>query len=185
MNREGLTMNCGGSSPLARGLLLSVHKKIWWVRIIPARAGFTKAIARVRRATQDHPRSRGVYIHSHAYFLAWRGSSPLARGLLDDVPRALAPAGIIPARAGFTRCRRSRSPCRWDHPRSRGVYGNGFRAVGGKNGSSPLARGLRLIEATNPKDVGIIPARAGFTYPTVDSATWTEDHPRSRGVYLA
>ena len=39
--REGLIMNCGGSSPLARGLHNGGHQWISGRRIIPARAGFT------------------------------------------------------------------------------------------------------------------------------------------------
>ena len=50
-----------------------------------------------------------------------------------------------------------------DHPRSRGVYSPTNRAAAGRNGSSPLARGLH--------------APAGF-YDRGDA-----DHPRSRGVY--
>ena len=33
---------------------------------------------------------------------SWRGSSPLARGLLAALPQQVLAAGIIPARAGFT-----------------------------------------------------------------------------------
>ena len=50
-------------------------------------------------------------------------------------------------------------------------------------GSSPLARGLPHIEVDSPKDIGIIPARAGFTQAPRKSAYPQEDHPRSRGVY--
>ena len=51
----------GGSSPLARGLLLDVdaHLRSW--RIIPARAGFTPPSSPTTRRGPDHPRSRGVY----------------------------------------------------------------------------------------------------------------------------
>ena len=50
-------------------------------------------------------------------------------------------------------------------------------------GSSPLARGLRVLVLALLGLAGIIPARAGFTPP----GRWTpgrmRDHPRSRGVY--
>ena len=57
--REGLIKR--GSSPLARGLLASVRGGVGDRRIIPARAGFTFAFAGSWPASQDHPRSRGVY----------------------------------------------------------------------------------------------------------------------------
>ena len=91
------------------------------------------------------------------------GSSPLARGLRRHLPGRAAPARIIPARAGFTSIRRSTTWTAPDHPRSRGVYGDPQNSRSPGTGSSPLARGLRLSEPVVPFNVGIIPARAGFT----------------------
>ena len=54
------------------------------MRIIPARAGFTNIIKKTHRSSQDHPRSRGVYIRSSGRALVGIGSSPLARGLHSD-----------------------------------------------------------------------------------------------------
>ena len=51
-----------GSSPLARGLPSSRGTARPTTGIIPARAGFTSGRSRARRATMDHPRSRGVYL---------------------------------------------------------------------------------------------------------------------------
>ena len=111
-----------GSSPLARGLRRLVDAGHHGFRIIPARAGFTRAAAPPPARSGDHPRSRGVYAGSGSTLVAATGSSPLARGLpLQPLGEAL-PGWIIPARAGFTPCRQ---PCRRqceDHPRSRGVY---------------------------------------------------------------
>ena len=58
-----------------------------------------------------------------------------------------------------------------------------MRQRGVTAGSSPLARGLRGQVLVGPVDLGIIPARAGFTgrYSHPNVCTW--DHPRSRGVY--
>ena len=70
-----------------------------------------------------------------------------------------------------------------DHPRSRGVYAPHSSGRLAGSGSSPLARGLPRVEGDLGDVVGIIPARAGFTWGT-GSPTWgTGDHPRSRGVY--
>ena len=71
-----------GSSPLARGLLISqIHwyQRVW---IIPARAGFTDRLP-LPRAGES-------------------GSSPLARGLHTLHAHHQAASRIIPARAGFT-----------------------------------------------------------------------------------
>ena len=152
-----------GSSPLARGLQVCVTRATVRPRIIPARAGFTS-----RRS------------------VAWRivaGSSPLARGLLCSQIPLPCSCRIIPARAGFTFSRSRLWFVFWDHPRSRGVYRLRRRPGSGRTGSSPLARGLRLRSPHTHPPPGIIPARAGFTWPRPAAATTGEDHPRSRGVY--
>ena len=112
-----------------------------------------------------------------------RGSSPLARGLRQPSWRPCCGCRIIPARAGFT------PPSRWppsgtaDHPRSRGVYCPSVCSASIMPGSSPLARGLpsRIPSFGYPKR--IIPARAGFTHSPASALDWSQDHPRSRGVY--
>ena len=173
----------GGSSPLARGLLVTAYIDTMCVGIIPARAGFTTGSPEPRRAWRDHPRSRGVYRRREVRGGGTEGSSPLARGLR---PRRR-PTGrgmwIIPARAGFTPPRPPSAP-RWgDHPRSRGVYMNSLSSDHSVNGSSPLARGLPWNQATTTITTGIIPARAGFTRTPRPRGGRTGDHPRSRGVY--
>ena len=60
-----------------------------------------------------------------------------------------------------------------DHPRSRGVYLPSSVEACIDAGSSPLARGLRIVSL-------II---AGFTVRMVTLALLSTDHPRSRGVY--
>ena len=112
------------------------------------------------------------------------GSSPLARGLRQVRHLGGVHARISPARAGFTRSDTPLSRTTWDHPRSRGVYGNDYGYATITRGSSPLARGLRTFSADRASAAGIIPARAGFTlWPAGWSIRW-RDHPRSRGVYL-
>ena len=116
-----------GSSPLARGLRRSTGPQGSPGRIIPARAGFTRAGPHEPVGGGDHPRSRGVYTDILDIPYAAVGSSPLARGLRRRLVEAFDQERIIPARAGFTghgqRARR-----RWrDHPRSRGVYSDRHR----------------------------------------------------------
>ena len=54
----------------------------------------------------------------------YKGSSPLARGLLDEdrLPSQVDGGRIIPARAGFTSSEACDEVLPADHPRSRGVY---------------------------------------------------------------
>ena len=133
----------GGSSPLARGLLPAGYHRLTVDRIIPARAGFTRAYEFPCRMDEDHPRSRGVYGWSQDAPAARYGSSPLARGLRGEDRQVCGREGIIPARAGFTGSQTRSGIYGADHPRSRGVYN---------------------ISDDYPAGEGwIIPARAGFT----------------------
>ena len=91
-----------GSSPLARGLLRVVRGPDDEVGIIPARAGFTPRCGALNGREWDHPRSRGVYMTRAVVPAASHGSSPLARGLRQQVLPRPWRGGIIPARAGFT-----------------------------------------------------------------------------------
>ena len=73
-----------GSSPLARGLPVLVVAQVDNDGIIPARAGFTRPTWRPAAGPSDHPRSRGVYADIQHEFPDEEGSSPLARGLLQN-----------------------------------------------------------------------------------------------------
>ena len=174
-----------GSSPLARGLRRQPNPELEVIRIIPARAGFTRRQRHPCHAAWDHPRSRGVYVMLTGLSLLILGSSPLARGLPQRADESRRRGGIIPARAGFTSWRRSAPSGAPDHPRSRGVY----QYVIGFNkwdaGSSPLARGLPTYATKADVEGGIIPARAGFTACAGRAHSTSGDHPRSRGVYVA
>ena len=172
-----------GSSPLARGLLLSCHNIPYRHWIIPARAGFTLKSVHLTPQNRDHPRSRGVYGHDTGRGGNIRGSSPLARGLPQITFQLFWDERIIPARAGFTFLSLTRSPNPQDHPRSRGVYRCSSSCSRAIEGSSPLARGLPQRRRGPLQEQGIIPARAGFTRPHGRIRRGQGDHPRSRGVY--
>ena len=93
-------------------------------------------------------------------------------------------AGIIPARAGFTRASSCANLGPMDHPRSRGVYPPLCLVVAACVGSSPLARGLLHRDGVAAYLYRIIPARAGFTPSVSAHRRERRDHPRSRGVYI-
>ena len=175
---------CWGSSPLARGLHHGGQRLAGQGRIIPARAGFTFDLIFLDRCVGDHPRSRGVYESSEISSQKRWGSSPLARGLPSPSRHHTVPAGIIPARAGFTFWPCASTCPAADHPRSRGVYPSSTASGASRTGSSPLARGLRASRLRGLIVGRIIPARAGFTGPHGRSCRRRGDHPRSRGVYL-
>ena len=172
-----------GSSPLARGLHRGMTAFPFCTGIIPARAGFTVRVRTSSSSLTDHPRSRGVYGRQVACGLVDAGSSPLARGLPDQVSSPAPRKGIIPARAGFTMMKPRRSGRGSDHPRSRGVYIVIVLVEKVFEGSSPLARGLLPGDLAGVGGDGIIPARAGFTRPGILACPPKRDHPRSRGVY--
>ena len=153
-----------GSSPLARGLHVEHTTFPTPARIIPARAGFT-----TKRLVM---------------FVIADGSSPLARGLRCVRWSWWCVVGIIPARAGFTTPPAGGPDLPRDHPRSRGVYAEPVDDDIQRQGSSPLARGLRANSGGMGRGGGIIPARAGFTGFLQVRLGGLADHPRSRGVYL-
>ena len=155
----------GGSSPLARGLPPQPNPTQLRDRIIPARAGFTSFSYPFLYGPKDHPRSRGVYTSPAPQTTCCTGSSPLARGLLSVASGV--PETVL------------------DHPRSRGVYIVIVFYRHSFLGSSPLARGLHGQAGVVVVGQGIIPARAGFTPPHPAHGAGQQDHPRSRGVYLA
>ena len=184
-SRCALNSGMSGSSPLARGLPTGHTPAGWRMGIIPARAGFTRGRAWRWGQLTDHPRSRGVYEAAIQAGADTAGSSPLARGLPLRYGQQVRRRGIIPARAGFTGGAVTAPHPHGDHPRSRGVYVADLQSRVGGQGSSPLARGLRLRVRRHLGRDRIIPARAGFT----PASRWTPrsatDHPRSRGVYFA
>ena len=172
-----------GSSPLARGLPPVRPPCRMSDGIIPARAGFTLGSTPSTPLAGDHPRSRGVYLRGAGMGRAAAGSSPLARGLRVRQIMDATLRRIIPARAGFTGPAGPCYPRTGDHPRSRGVYALIRRDDPDYEGSSPLARGLRLRVRRHLRGDRIIPARAGFTPGREPASSSPSDHPRSRGVY--
>ena len=111
------------------------------------------------------------------------GSSPLTRGARSFVLRWFVELGIIPAHAGCTpTCARAQRRGS-DHPRSRGVHGEGGLLFDDGVGSSPLTRGARWAAPSPPIPLRIIPAHAGCTLSGSRRTPCVRDHPRSRGVH--
>ena len=85
------------------------------------------------------------------------------RGLHHHALGLLGIYGIIPARAGFTSEIVIHVAEKTDHPRACGVYTSSRRRMAVGHGSSPRVRGLRGRGFAVSEQIGIIPARAGFT----------------------
>ena len=154
------------------------------IRIIPARAGFTRGKPRGHLGLTDHPRACGVYVlgrlrgcggldHPRACGVyhreqphSWRkpGSSPRVRGLPGV-------GGVGGLGVG-------------DHPRACGVYARISAECKTSAGSSPRVRGLHFLYADTDSLHRIIPARAGFTRVSPPNAKPAQDHPRACGVYF-
>ena len=165
-----------------RGQLGEVFGHIVGDRIIPARAGPTRAKSARIPIPSDHPRSCGANRFVRASFFIIRGSSPLVRGQPIRSGEFFYHSRIIPARAGPTYRSRPSSPRPSDHPRSCGAnHLQRFRLLCAL-GSSPLVRGQRTGQSAFQRCVRIIPARAGPTVTQVDMDGVWPDHPRSCGA---
>ena len=160
-----------GSSPLSRGIPKTVSRTPAHPRIIPALAGNTSVRCQRSCSRWDHPRSRGEYPAHATLEISKSGSSPLSRGIRDDLLQAEHCDGIIPALAGNT-LSAVVLPCEdWDHPRSRGEYHGQLLSAHACEGSSPLSRGIRAVVDRGGNIIGIIPALAGNT-TSIDIQTW-------------
>ena len=152
--------------------------------LIPARAGNTFPFGRFAPRAGAHPRSRGEHSARWATSTSRLGSSPLARGTHGGERALERGAGLIPARAGNTRCRHSSGSFAGAHPRSRGEHAISLSSPGSRMGSSPLARGTPLPMSPKMSETGLIPARAGNTYQPLVWPPTNGAHPRSRGEHL-
>ena len=177
---------CGlglGSSPLSRGIPLRPPPRAGGAGIIPALAGNTGLRHDDPRSRTDHPRSRGEYVSPALDALRDVGSSPLSRGIHPLISNVAGITRIIPALAGNTDVQDSAASPHWDHPRSRGEYGDVLDLPRRTPGSSPLSRGIPRSVLLVWLVVGIIPALAGNTVGADSPRASGADHPRSRGEY--
>ena len=155
--------NPRGSSPLTRGKRFRVGAAHPGQGLIPAHAGKTwREILRLGRR-RAHPRSRGENRWDRVAASRLAGSSPLTRGKRRVRGRGSRRSGLIPAHAGKTPFRRSRTGQTRAHPRSRGE--NSIWPILTRKcvGSSPLTRGKRRARRSCSARRRLIPAHAGKT----------------------
>ena len=153
-----------GSSPHARGTPFIFSPPSDENGIIPACAGNTCTCGCMIFAIRDHPRMRGEHSLMPRMKRITLGSSPHARGTLCRVLFSRVLHGIIPACAGNTCAPTRRADCNRDHPRMRGEHHRVSTRPSCSPGSSPHARGTRVVVLLLGGRSGIIPACAGNTH---------------------
>ena len=185
----GANRGCGcgertpsGSSPRVRGKHVSFAAGQSGGRIIPARAGQTRARPVCTRSRTDHPRACGANLHARRRLATVSGSSPRVRGKPFGQSVRCLPVRIIPARAGQTFVGRGMQCSGTDHPRACGANQEETRQWGINYGSSPRVRGKRVRAPGHRIPEAIIPARAGQTARLRPKRSARPDHPRACGA---
>ena len=150
-----------GSSPLARGTL---HGQPHWrrsSRFIPACAGNSDLQGPRNIVSPVHPRLRGELVAGHFSSNKKAGSSPLARGTHPRRFQGHLLRRFIPACAGNSIFLITLSISFRVHPRLRGELGGRHTHRTFGSGSSPLARGTRIVAVVKGAVFRFIPACAG------------------------
>ena len=159
-----------GLSPLARGNLDKIVRRLLSLGSIPARAGEPERMARNSARMRVYPRSRGGTQRRQACIARLLGLSPLARGNQKS-ESVLTPAlGSIPARAGEPKIGKGKAIRTKVYPRSRGGTAHKLKQARAKWGLSPLARGNLRSADCGAAYGGSIPARAGEPKRTQSAA---------------
>ena len=109
------------------------------------------------------------------------GSSPRGRGKPTEEDPHPYVLGLIPARAGKTTAHEVKTAQKQAHPRAGGENGHSAALIGGLVGSSPRGRGKRGRGTRRCRHGGLIPARAGKTYPHSSRIAAIRAHPRAGG----
>ena len=175
-----------GSSPRGRGKPTQDRITSHDVGLIPARAGKTSIVWSTMRRRTAHPRAGGENALADQLIEVRRGSSPRGRGKREQLTREPLLPRLIPARAGKTDCDTYRGAGHAAHPRAGGENarithrehdGGAHPRAGGENeahclvpsgvyGSSPRGRGKLIPVILSGILHGLIPARAGKTWPS-------------------
>ena len=146
-----------------RGKLISRRPRARAERIIPARAGQTRASRSPPARHTDHPRACGANVSAGYGDVPPIGSSPRVRGKPRRDDGGNHAIRIIPARAGQTVYHVRPSISASDHPRACGANHDTMQSVSTSSGSSPRVRGKLGVPCVVYFTFRIIPARAGQT----------------------
>ena len=174
-----------GSSPRVRGKRKPFFTRRAHRRIIPARAGQTANLWAMLESNADHPRACGANCPLVGDRVQVVGSSPRVRGKQIRAAGHETGRRIIPARAGQTVWRSTRSRRPADHPRACGANLCWRAPMSAVRGSSPRVRGKRTTQVPHMQAARIIPARAGQTQYSRLFRRARPDHPRACGANSA
>ena len=152
--------------------------------IIPAHAGLTAQMTRMRATSRDHPRACGAHAILRPTARSLSGSSPRMRGSHELSWHSRRAKRIIPAHAGLTTSYRTTCTLGRDHPRACGAHILKMAAEKSRLGSSPRMRGSHLHRDESLYHARIIPAHAGLTSCQLLSCSDSRDHPRACGAHL-
>ncbi len=152
-------------------------------RFIPAGAGNTSGAACAVLSASVHPRWRGEHAYRQVQGNEDAGSSPLARGTHLQLSLGNLQIRFIPAGAGNTKNISHSIRSTTVHPRWRGEHIGHDARRPFRAGSSPLARGTRVILFPVPAQVRFIPAGAGNTRYAGRLLVNLPVHPRWRGEH--
>ena len=177
--RAGVTTS--GSSPRGRGKPGPAVRVFLAVRLIPARAGKTRASRAWMTTGGAHPRAGGENDGDEADPMSIHGSSPRGRGKRPPTGLGRSYRWLIPARAGKTCGEASAAGSDWAHPRAGGENSNISVALSAHPGSSPRGRGKPLRHNVALDQARLIPARAGKTAAGGQDARRSRAHPRAGG----
>ena len=180
---NGFVDSVCGSSPRARGTRIVDGFPLAFVRFIPACAGNTLFVQLHGNSPSVHPRVRGEHTRRLVQWSNSTGSSPRARGTHRPVNDRRLAGRFIPACAGNTRSRAAFAILFAVHPRVRGEHAVMSTLTTAFFGSSPRARGTRLIETVQFQAFRFIPACAGNTWWTHPCLRRPSVHPRVRGEH--
>ena len=172
-----------GSSPRARGTREPHPVRQSVARFIPAGAGNTAGPGTPGTRMSVHPRGRGEHGIMADEHIRAAGSSPRARGTQARGQGAALALRFIPAGAGNTCSGRSASRSRPVHPRGRGEHSSPVIPTAASAGSSPRARGTRLVARRAAERARFIPAGAGNTRCGGGRRCARPVHPRGRGEH--
>ena len=172
-----------GSSPRMRGTPSDLRLRLRYGGIIPAHAGNTSTGCRPAADCRDHPRACGEHRRFIRRLHIVEGSSPRMRGTQPIPAGESLLERIIPAHAGNTLWRRTRTSSSGDHPRACGEHAQRYASRRLVGGSSPRMRGTLFHGHHEDKHTGIIPAHAGNTRLTCRPSNLAWDHPRACGEH--
>ena len=151
------------SSPPVRGIPMERCISSPPERIIPACAGNTCHLERMKIFAWDHPRLCGEYTLLALTKTIASGSSPPVRGILEQQISLSDYGRIIPACAGNTLSPGLQLFRVADHPRLCGEYDSEASAMNDEAGSSPPVRGILENNRIKKIEARIIPACAWNT----------------------